>query len=252
MNATDTSAALADPIQLIGMSYYFDPATVERAKAHGLNVFQFYGLGRGGVLGDVDYDTVFEAFTFFSPSAMNMLWTKSREHADPVETANHHILAAYAYADATFGAVPLDVLEKFAAAVIKVANAVPSGHHLLFDGYKNFSVPSNPVHAAYLGAILMRELRGGVHIDAVREAGLSPVDAAYLQNSMIYKMHGYSDEEAPEVTEELQAKKQKAEELTTAGMAAFLSVLSDEELDDLHRGTVAMNEAIANPVSVAQ
>jgi hypothetical protein len=252
MNATDTSVALADPIQLVGMSFYFDPATVERAKTHGLNVFQFYGLGRGGVLGDVDYDTVFDAFTFFSPSAMDMLWTKSREHADPVETANHHILAAYAYADATFGAVPIEVLEKFAAAAMKVANAVPSGHHHLLDGYKKFDVPSNPVHAAYLGAILMRELRGCVHIDAVREAGLSPVEAAYLQNPMIYKLHGYSDDEAPEVTEGLEEKKQKAEELTTKGVAKYFSVLSEEGLDDLYRGALAMNDAVANPVSVAQ
>jgi len=34
---------------------------------------------------------------------MDMLWTKSREKADPVTVANDHVLAAYAFADETFG-----------------------------------------------------------------------------------------------------------------------------------------------------
>jgi len=48
------------------MSFYFAPTTRERANVHGLNVFEFY-VSVAAVLGDVDFDTVFEAFTFFSP-----------------------------------------------------------------------------------------------------------------------------------------------------------------------------------------
>jgi hypothetical protein len=251
MNSTELSTSIADPIQLLGMSFYFVPPTVERAKNHGLNVFEFYGLGRGGVLGDVDYDTVFNAFTFFSPSAMDMLWTKSREKADPVVVANDYVLAAYSFADATFGAIPSGVLDAFAKAAFKVANAVPEGHHALVDGYKKFSPPSSPVHAAYLGTILMRELRGCVHIDAVNEAGITAAEAAYLQEPMIFKLHGYGEDEAPRVTTELEAKKQKAEELTTSGVAAFFDVLSDDERQALYDGAMAMNEALSSPVAVS-
>jgi len=248
MDSTELATALADPIQLLGLSFYFTPTTTERAKAHGLNVFEFYGLGRGGVLGDVDYDTVFEAFTFFSPSAMDMLWTKSRTKADPVEMAHQHLHAAYAFADETFGAVAIDVLEGFAGAARKVANAVPPGHHALLDGYKKFSVPTSPVHAAYLGAILMRELRGCVHIDAVHEVGITAAQAAYLQDPFIFKLHGYGDDDVPATTDELVAKKQRAEELTTEGVAAFYDVLDEAERQALYDGAMAMSEALKAPV----
>ncbi len=251
MNATELSETTADPIQLIGMSFYFVPSTAERAKDHGLNVFEFYGLGRGGVLGDVDFDTVFEAFTFFSPSAMDMLWSKSREKATPDEVAPSHLQAAYAFADDTFGAVPTEVLARFAHAVFKVANAVPNGQYALFDGYKKFEEPQNPVHAAYLGAILMRELRGCVHIDAVHEVGITSAEAAYLQDPFIFKLHGYGDDEVPEVTPELEAKKKRAEEITSAGVASYFEVLSDEERQAFHDGTIAMNEALKSPVPVS-
>lgn len=250
MNSTELASATSEPMQVVGASFYFAPATAERAKELGLNVFQFYGLGRAGVLGDVDYDVVFDAFTFFSHSAMGMLWTDSRVLAEPVETAEAHVQAAYAYADATFGAIPTDALAKFALAVHKVAESVSVGHHALLDGYKRFAVPANPVHSAYLGAILMRELRGCVHIDAVREAGITPAEAAYLHDPMAFKLHGYAEDEVPTVTPDLEARKQRAEEITTATMAAYFAVLTDEERQALHDGALAMNEAVKNPVPV--
>jgi hypothetical protein len=251
MNASELAELTADPIQLVGMSFYFAPSTVERAKARGLNVFQFYGLGRGGVLGDADYDTVFDAFTFFSHPAMGMLWTASRELADPTESAQAYLEAAYAYADDTFGALDLEVLRGFANAARAVANAVPAGRHALFDGYVKFPVPTNTVHAAYLGAIILRELRGGVHIDAVHEVVMSPEEAAYLHDPSIFKLHGYRDEDVPEVTPELEAKKRRAEELTSEGVAAYFEVLSESERDALGAGALAMQEATKNPVPVS-
>ncbi|MBW4078606.1 MAG: hypothetical protein HIU84_08905 [Acidobacteria bacterium] len=251
MNVSELSERTADPIQLVGMSFYFAPSTAERAKALGLNVFQFYGLGRGGVLGDADYDTVFDAFTFFSHPAMGMLWSASRELADPQPSAQAYLEAAYAYADDTFGAIELGVLDAFAHAARKVVAAVPVGHHALFDGYAKFAVPTNPVHAAYLGAILLRELRGGVHIDAVHEVEITPEEAAYLHDPSIFKLHGYSDEDVPEVTPELEAKKVRAEELTTSGVAAYLEVLSESEREALLAGALAMQEATKSPVPVS-
>jgi hypothetical protein len=97
----------------------------------------------------------------------------------------------------------------------------------------------------------MRELRGCVHIDAVNEAGITAAEAAYLQEPMIFKLHGYGEDEAPRVTTELEAKKQKAEELTTSGVAAFFDVLSDDERQALYDGAMAMNEALSSPVAVS-
>jgi hypothetical protein len=252
MNSTELADLVATPIQFIGMSFYFDAATRERAKELGLNSFEFYGLGRGGTLGDVDADVVTDAFTFFHPRSVDRMWTTAKTKASPTSVAQDYVQAAYAYADRTFGAVDRDVLTQFAMASHKVASAVERGHHLLVDGYRQFHVPTDPVHAAYLGAILMRELRGCVHIDAVREAGIEPAEAIYLQDADLFKLHGYEESEIPEVTDDHQAKKARAEELTSTGVAHYFDVLSDDERQSLANGALAMYEALGQPVAVAR
>jgi hypothetical protein len=252
MDTLELSQLTADPIQVVGLSFYFDPGTNERAKEHGLHRLQFYGLGRGGVLGDVDRTTVDRAFTFFDPGVYDFLWDSAREKADPVETASAHVQAAYEFADRTFGAVPVDLLARYAAAAHTVINSLDVGQHLLVDGYRQYPVPENAVHAAYLGAILMRELRGGVHIVAVRSVGLSAREACYLQSPDVFKMHGYKDDDVPVVTEEHHKLKVEAEERTNTMMAECFSVLSDQERHDLCDGALAMLNALSDPVAVAE
>jgi hypothetical protein len=252
MNAEELATLTADPIQTLGMSFYFDPLTGERAKEHGLNVYEFYGLGRAGTMGDVDTATVFEAFTFFNPSTIDFLWTRAKTKADPVTTAADHLLAAYAFADRTFGGVDLTVLARFASAARRVVDAQPSGDCPLVDGYRRFPAPADPVHAAYLGTIFLRELRGGVHIQAINEVGLTPLIACYLQDPAVFTLHGYQADEAPEVTTELEGKKAHAEALTSAAMQKCLDVLSDVEREALAAGTLAMLDALHNPVPVTR
>jgi hypothetical protein len=252
MNTQELSSVTADPIQVLGMSFYFDPLTKEQGREYGINVVEFYGLGRGGVLGNVDTDVVFDAFTFFDPSMIDYLWTSAKSKADPVIVAEAHVQAAYAFADRTFGAIDPKVLAKFALAARKAADAEPLGICPLLDGYKKYPVPSDPVHAAYLGTILLRELRGGVHIHAVNEVELDVPTACYLQEPSVFTMHGYKDDNVPQVTEELQAKKRRAEELTSDAVASCFDVLSDEERDALAEGTRLMFDALQSPVPVAR
>jgi len=249
MNSLELADLTAEPIQYLGMSFYFDPLTRERGKASGLNSFEYYGLGRGGTLGNVDTDQLVEAFTFFHPRVLERMW--ATEKADPVTVAADYVQAAYAFADRTFGSVDVDVLSRFAAAAHKVAASVESGRHQLVDGYKQYDVPTNPVHAAYLGCILMRELRGCVHIDAVNEVGLSALEACYLQDAAVFTMHGYLDDEAPNVTPETEAKKVRAEEITSTMMAECFAVLSDDERQDFADGALAMFAALKEPVAVS-
>ena len=251
MNATDLARTLCDPVQTLGASFYFDPQTAERAHEQGLNVFEFYGLGRAGTLGDVDVATVDRAFTFFHPRVYDMLWSNARAKADPVATAERHLEAAYEFADRTFGAIDPALLARVGASAHQVLAAVPDERHLLVDGYRQYPTPTSAVHAAYLGTILLRELRGGVHIEAVADAGLSAIEACYLQGAGTFKLHGYLDEEAPAVTTEHEAKKVRAEELTEEKMAAYLEVLDDGERQALAEGVRAMFDALSSPVPVA-
>jgi hypothetical protein len=120
------------------------------------------------------------------------------------------------------------------------------------DGYRQFPAPSDPVHGAYLGAILLRELRGGLHIRAVKDAELDIVAACYLQGPEVFALHGYKEDDAPVVTDELRAKKLRAEELTNAAMASAFAVLRDEQRASLAEGAAKMFEALSEPVPVAR
>ncbi|HVA52633.1 MAG TPA: hypothetical protein VNF05_03880 [Acidimicrobiales bacterium] len=252
MNADELATLTADPIQTLGRGFYFDPLTGVRAKELGINIFEFYGLGRAGTMGDVDTTTVYEAFTFFNQSTIDFLWTRAKSKADPVATAADHLLAAYAFADRTFGDVDLTVLANFASAARKVVDAEPRGVCPLVDGYKKFAAPANPVHAAYLGTIFLRELRGGVHVHAVHEVGLTPLVACYLEDPGTFTLHGYQADEVPDVTKELADKKLRAEALTSAAMQKCFDVLSDVERAALAAGTRAMFDALQNPVPVTR
>lgn len=251
METSELADVTATPIQVLGMSFYFDPLTGERAKKSDLNIYEYYGLGRGGTLGNVDVDVIVDAFTFFHPRIFERMWTGAKERADPVTVAADYVQAAYEFADRTFGAIDRSVLRDFAEAAHKVAAAVERGRHQLVDGYKQYEVPTDPVHAAYLGCILMRELRGCVHIDAVNEVDLSAAEACYLQDPMIFTLHGYIEEETPTVTPETAAKKIRAEELTSALMGECFSVLSDDERQHLADGALVMFAALKEPVAVS-
>jgi len=251
MNTIELADLVADPIQVLGMSFYFDPLTGVRGKELGLNMYEYYGLGRGGTLGDVDLEVVVDAFTFFHPRTLDRMWNGGKAKADPVTVAADYVQAAYEFADRTFGDVDVEALRDFAAAAHKVAASVERGHHQLVDAYRQYAVPTNPVHAAYLGCILMRELRGCVHIDAVNEVGLSAVEACYLQAPMIFTLHGYVEEETPDVTPESAAKKVRAEELTSQMMAECFNVLSENERQHLADGALAMFAALKEPVAVS-
>ena len=252
MNAEELSGATAAPIQVLGMSFYFDPPTKERARELGLNVFEFYGLGRAGVLGHVDNSVVDRAFTFFHPDTITALWDSPLAKADPISTAAHYVEAAYAFADRTFGELDETDLANFATVAFKVIANVPLGRHLLVDGYRQYGVPENAVHAAYLGTILLRELRGGAHIDAVHQVGLAPHEAAYLESDDLFKLHGYAEADVPVVTPELEAKKFEAEAVTARTMAEYFSVLGEVEREQLAAGTFSMFAALGRPVQVSR
>jgi hypothetical protein len=245
MDSHSLQAELADPVQSIGMQYYFDPATAAAAAPLGLNVFEFYGVGRGGVLATSDPQEVAAAFWFFHDNAMNFLYTAASQKVEVPAVVAAHLEAAYAYADGKFSSVSTDVVTAYAAAARKAIDAVPTGQYALFDGYRTQPVPSNPLHAAYLATILLRELRGGVHIDSTRAYGISANEACFIYDESIFKLHGYSDADAPERTDELVQKMLEAEELTSATMSRYLGVLDVDQMRALSAGVAAFADCLA-------
>jgi len=245
MNSYELETQICGPIQHIGMSFYFEPGTKALGREIGLNVVEFYGVGRGGVLGDVEIVEVQRAFWFFHDDAIIGMYGSGRVKIEPIDAAKAHLQAAYVFADEKFGQLDEATLSAFAAAATKVIAAVPAGHYALFDGYRSFEVPTEPVHAAYHATILLRELRGGVHIDTTQEVGLAPNEACFVTNEAIFQLHGYTDADAPADKEKLALQLAEAEELTTKTMAGYLDVLSDAERDAMAAGVAAMADALS-------
>jgi hypothetical protein len=241
---------IADPVQVLGMSYYFDPGTAERATELGMNVVQFYGMGRGGVLGAVDVDAVDRAFYFFHRRSIEYFWALASEDVDPAATAREHVESAKGFARRTFGGVDADLLTRVADAGYAAVDAAPRGRYPLVDGYRALPRPDEPVDAAYLAMIMLRELRGAVHIDAVVESELSPSEAAFVQDPMIFKLHGYTDDDEPAVTEGLEERKRRAEDATSAVVAGFFASLSPDARAALAEGVAAMAAALLDPEPV--
>ena len=163
-----------------------------------------------------------------------------------------HLDAANDYAEATFGGIPQDTLQAFSAAAKALADTLPTGSWPLVDGYLAEPVPGDPVHQAYYWSIVLRELRGGVHTEAVIAAGLSGAEACQLDHAGSYfALHGYGDEDRAEETEELVATRLAVEVETSNRMAALLEVLDDAQRAALADGAIALHEAVASPVAAA-
>ena len=239
MDALTCASSLAGPVGELGARFYFDDATRSRAKELGLRSIEYYGLGRAGVMGDVEPAVVADAFTFFSSAAIERMYAVPRERFRPSEAAAHYLASADAYAERVYAELDDSLLAGVADATFRVAAIVPEGRYLVFDGYRRAGRASSAAASAYRGVILLRELRGGVHIDAVRESGLSPADAAYLEDPAIFSLHGYADEDRSDL-DDGHERRNFAEDATSQTMAGFFAVLDESERERLVTSVAAM------------
>lgn len=250
MDAHAAALATAEPLGGVGAAFYFSPQAVAQASTCGLDMVQLYGCGRGGVLGDVSPEEVDRIFAFFKPGLITGLVASGRAAATG-DVLGPHVASAVDYANATLGAVDTEVLDTFSAAAAKVAAAAPTGTWPLADGYRALDVPAGSAPAAYWWAIVLRELRGGVHTDAVSESALSFATACQLdRDDGYFRLHGFGDEDRVEDTEELRQLRALVIAETDDRMAVLLEVLDDSERDALAAGAIALQSAVLDPVPV--
>jgi hypothetical protein len=246
MDATTAASTIAGPLGDLAADFYFSRQAIARGEAIGIDVISLYGAGRASMLGGVDPETADAIFYFFKPGVIAAVVARGRGLASEDAIAAAHLGAADDYAEDAFAAVDSATLGAFTDAVGALAATVPSGSWPLFDGYR--SAPTAPTAAgrAYRAAILLRELRGGVHTDAVKGTGLSPVTACQFNRRDLanFKMHGFSEEDLVEYTPEIEAQKAAAEAATTAQIAALFAPLSQAQLEAIVAGTKALVAAL--------
>lgn len=220
-------AQLVDPaLNALGVKYMLDPGTGAIGKEAGYpRGFPFYTAGRGGVLGDVDPDVVYATFMFFDKELIVTSWNQGIAVEGSAAASRRYAGAADAWAVANMTSTP--ELPRFTELAAQIVERVDSAGLTLFAGLRALGLPDGEVQRAYRLATYLRELRGCVHMHAVRAQGLTALQAmlASSHGERMAGLHGYQPP-YPDCSH-LVAKRERAEELT------------DELMGDIYESTLS-------------
>lgn len=230
MTAATTASELAEPVYDVGGRFMLDGATFARGAQLGLDGMVFYFAGRGGVLGDVDATTVIDEFGVFEPSTVATNWAAGREVMAPEQSAREFLACGH-----TWGREHLPEgldAARLAELARRVTDAAGDDAPALFLAWRRQPWPSDDRAAALHAIHLLRELRGGLHVRAMRDAGLAPHDAVVVrQGEGMATLFGWSEPHPDPAA--ARATWESAEQDTNDAMAALLDVLDGAEQAEL-------------------
>lgn len=240
MTPQDICSTTAEPLGNIGGHFYFQPDTLAAGKELGLDGFRFYVLGRGGVMGDVDAALVHAGFGYFDPALIEKMWNTAKERVEPRTAAKAYLDAAYALARVNFEDSP--TLAAFTEAAKKVIDSVDRSALPLFAAHAAMPVPEDTAAAAYHYAIVLRELRGSVHLAAVAAAGLHSRVAHQMRRPDMVETFGWKEE--LDVVGEHHDRRSRVDEMTDDAMTQIYSVLDEADGAALVAGVDEMATAL--------
>ena len=148
--------------------------------------------------------------------------------------------AAHEMGRAKFSGIP--GLDGFVEAVTLIINTVEGASLPLFAGVRAEPVPTDTPAAAMHQSMVLRELRGGVHLLALTACGVSTPVAHAIKRPGDVAMFGY--DEPPEVTDDDRANWHRAEDLTDELLAPAYASLSDAQATALVNGVAHMAHAL--------
>lgn len=234
MTPEETIADACPKIRDLGWAFYFAPETLARGAELGLDGLRFYVIGRGGVLGDVEANVIRSAFGYFAPSLIEKMWISAKEKVAPRVAAR-----AFMECCAEFGRTRLAAvaeLDRFCAAAGAVNDAADPVGLALYSGIVSEPLADDlPARAMQLVTVL-RELRGSAHLIAIRAAGLDAKTAHFIRRPADIGMFGWTDADAPEITDVEVAKLAAADAITDQLVLPAYSVLDEAGRDALVTG----------------
>jgi hypothetical protein len=216
---------VSEPINHLGSAFYFTPETVAAGRTMGLDGFRFYFLGRGGVLGDVEWPVVLAAFGYFRPALVEKMWTTAKARVPARDAARAYLECARDFGRERFAA--LDALDAFCGAAETVVDAAmvdPSGLALFAGLAAESRPPDLPARAMQLVATL-RELRGSAHLLAVVATGLTTPVAHRIRRPDALEMFGWGPDDVRAPTPDDEALLAAAEEHTDRLIAPAYATL---------------------------
>jgi hypothetical protein len=245
MTPEATVAGACPKIGDLGWAFYFVPETLARGAELGLGGLRFYIIGRGGVLGDVEASVIHSAFGYFEPSLVEKLWNSAKEKVAPRIAARAFMECCAEFGRSRLAAVA--DLESFCAAAGAVNDAVDPVGLALYSGVVSEPLAADlPARAMQLVTVL-REFRGSAHLIAIRAAGLDAKTAHFMRRPADIEMFGWTEADAPVITDADVAKLAAADELTDRLVLPAYSVLDDAGRDALMSGLDRIAAALAPP-----
>jgi hypothetical protein len=235
-----TAAQVKAPIGQFGGGFMISREAKAICDERGLGARELYFRGRCGVLGECDADVVTSIVVFFPPEHVEESWNAGRKL--PVDQA----VELYTEACRAWGRRKLggyDGCARIAELLERVVRRAPSTGAPLFAGWRAVPLPDDPPARATQLMHCVRELRGGLHANAVLAAGLHPLEATLATDhdatpfgqaagEMIAKFFMWPEPYATP-SPEIVARRAEVEERTDDLMAPMFSVLDDGESDEL-------------------
>lgn len=224
--AVDTARAVHD----LGASFMLDMDTYVNAASAGYQGMAFYFAGRGGVLGDVSADDVFDAFHFFPRETVASNWDSSADVESRSSAAQRFAEAAHTWSASHLPESGIDY-SRLAELAAKIVDAADGSGAPVFDGWRKLDSPSDARANAVHQVNALRELRAARHGAAVAEVSLAPRDAFMIKTPYMASVFGWPEpESAPD--DESKALWEAAERLTNVKFGADLGSLDDVELTE--------------------
>lgn len=242
----DTVATAGAAIEEAVAVFMLHPETFGGSIAAGYqNPLAGYVAGRGGVLGEATGATVSAVFAVFEPVGLAAMW-------DEGVAVHGAARASEIYWDQTaeFGRKYLsgaEGLERIAAMGEKLIAATPITALPVFAGWRAMPLAEDAPARALQVMFVLRELRAGLHFNALSLSGLTPVEAHMLNKGPGYTaMFGW-----PEPFADGADKKDsyaEIEQATNRRMAdIFSAALDPAEAEELARlSTAALSSLKAN------
>ncbi|WP_373141813.1 SCO6745 family protein [Mycobacterium marinum] len=230
----DAARASGSPIEQAVAVFMLHPDTfAESIEAGYEHPFAGYVAGRAGVLGETTGVTVHSVFAVFEPSFIHGMWETGIAVRGAIGAAELYWdqVAGFArkYLAAATG------LDRIAALGEKIIAATPDAGLPLYAGWRTMALADDAAARALQVMFVLRELRAGVHFNALTISGITPVEAHMLNKGHEYTtMFGW-----PEPFADGTDKKDRyaaVEEATNRRMAEiFGAALDGGEADELAR-----------------
>jgi hypothetical protein len=229
--------------------FMLHPETFGDSAAAGYqNPLAGYVAGRGGVLGDATGRTVSAVFAVFEPDSLGALWQEGIAVRGAAGAAD-----LYWDQTANFARKHLsgtDGLERVAVLGQKLIAMTPGAGLPLYAGWRAMPLADDAPARALQVMFVLRELRAGVHFNALTLSGIAPVEAHMLNKGPQYTaMFGWPEPYAD--GKDKLDHYAEVEQLTNRRLAQiFAAALQAAEADELARLSAGVLAALKADIAV--